>query len=339
MTENIRTFRARSLPEALALVKREMGGDAVILGTRTLSPQGFGRLVGRPQVEITAGPADALPPGTHLAARKRGARQKAAPREALGEYYTRLVAKSVSEDIARRLASDLGRNSDGSKTPVAPDQARARLQRFVAAMIPTCEPMVWREHETHRIALLGPAGAGKTTTLAKLAAHFKLKERKSVAMLSLDTVRLGASQQLEHYARIIDVDFKCAATPPAVHDALREFGVVDVVLIDTPGIGARDHKRLSSIRELLAAADAHEAHLVLPSSMSPAAQAKTAGVFAPFGPSRVVLTKLDDALGFGVILNALDHLELDLSYITVGQRVPQDIIPACSQRIAELILK
>lgn len=337
MTEKIRTFQAPSMPEALAAVKREMGPEAVILGTRSVSPQGLRGLVARRYVEITAGPPDAahLPPR----AARRGEDELDGLPESVRDYYTRLVGNSVSEEIARRLASRIAGRGGSGVSAATPEKLRARLERFVAAMVPTCGAIALPERGCRRIALIGPSGAGKTTTLAKLAAHFKLKERRSVAVLSIDTLRIGAHEQLERYAQIIGVPFKSAATPEAVRAALADLGGVNAVLIDTPGVGAGDAKRLTFVRELLSAAEVHESHLVLPASMSGAAQKKTAGVFAPFGASRVVLTKLDDAVGFGVILNVFDHLRLDLSYITVGQNVPRDIMPACSRQIAELVLR
>ncbi len=336
MKENIRTFQAPSMPEALAAVKREMGPEAVILGTRSVTPQGLRGLVARRYVEITAGsPDDArLPPR----AARRDDELDGVP-ESVRPYYTRLVANSVSKEIARRLASETAGRGGAGVAAASPEKLRARLERFVAAMVPTCGAIALPERGCRRIALIGPAGAGKTTTLAKLAAHFKLRERRAVAVLSLDTLRIGAHEQFERYARIIDVRFKSAATPEAVRAALVEFGGANAVLIDTPGVGDGDPQRLSRVRELLAVADVHESHLVLPASMSAAAQNKIAGVFAPFGASRVVLTKLDEAVGFGVMLHVFDHLRLDLSYITVGQNVPRDIIPACSRRIAELVLR
>lgn len=338
--------------EALARVKRDLGPHAVILGTRSTPASGVGRLIGRDRVEITAVPPDTPSPAPRTASSAVGlaARCGRAPRtpsagtsaapalpEQVYPYFVQLVQNEVSEDLAERLLRAAVRTLPGDQIGDG-RVMRALLRRCIARMIPTCGPVELPDGARRRIALVGPPGGGKTTTLAKLAAHIKLRKRKRVALLTLDMHRLAANQQLERYAELVGVPLETAQTESGVEQALERLPPTDCVLIDTSGVGLREQGRLGRVAALLRAARADEVHLVLPASTAVRAQVRIAAAFAPLGASRVVLTRLDEAVGFGVVLNAMDKVSGALSYVTAGQKVPQDIEEACSRRVAELIL-
>lgn len=338
MSCNARIFKARSTRDALELVKRELGPDAVILGTRTLSATRLGPLAGGARVEITAAPPDT--PST--APRATRSRTAPTPRTAkpklpqdLYPYYVRLVQNEVAEDIAARIVrqADSASNAGDDREQTL----RTTLREYVARLAPECGPIKLSADSQRRIALVGPPGAGKTTTLAKLAAHFKLREKKRVALLSLDTARLAAHEQLRRYSEIIGVPLYTAQTIAEVKSCLQTLDDNQLLLIDTLGVGLREQARFARLATLLRAARADETHLVLPASVTPEIQSRTARGFKPFNISRVVLTHLDDAIGFGVVLNVVQRLRMGVSYISTGQNVPNDLEEACGQRIAELV--
>jgi flagellar biosynthesis protein FlhF len=226
-------------------------------------------------------------------------------------------------------------------------------------MIPAVGGIRLRDGASRRVAFVGPTGAGKTTTLAKLAAHFALRLRKRVAIVSLDTRGLGSNEQLRRYAEVIGVPMHAAqsgadverlfqrllaadpragrATVAADPRVGRPAGPVDLVLIDTHGVCANDRRHLARLTAMLNAARPHEIHLVLPACMLPSVQARLAESFAPLGVTRVVLTRLDEAVGLGVLLNTIDKLSCGLSYLTNGESVPNHIEEACAERMAALI--
>lgn len=343
MIKNVRTYRASSMPEALSRVKRELGPDAVILGTRSLPATGIGGLVGRQRVEITAAPAGAAPVTPRVGGRpvrKVGAAgsssvaQRSLPREAY-PLYLELVRNEVSEHLAARLVREAVAAGDAAAD--SSDQMRAALRKRLAQMLPAAGGIEVPANGVKRVALVGPAGAGKTTTLAKLAAHFKFRHRKRVALLSLDPHRLAGHDQVRRYAEIIDVPFASAQTVEQVAEALQELSGAELLLIDTPGIGLNDDPRMGELEELLGSVEDVEVQVVLPASLVPRVQRRLARVFAVLDVSRVVLTRLDEVVGMGVVLNAMERIDLELSYLTSGQNVPQDIEEACSLRMAELI--
>ena len=334
------------MPAALELVKRELGTDAVILGTRCVSAAGVGRLVGRDQVEITAAPSGtpAHPPRLgRMSARPGGAADLTAQSsdapalpEHVHPYYLHLVQNEVAEELAVRLLRDATAAVPANKLTDG-RLLRIALRRCITQLVPTVEDDA-ASAPARKLALVGPPGGGKTTTLAKLAAAFKLHHGRSVGLLSLDMHRLAAGDQLRRYADVIGVPLESVQTIEALREALERLRGVDCLLIDTPGVGPREQGRFARLAALLRAARPDEVHLVLPACRTAASQTRVAQAFQPLGVSRVVLTHLDEAVGFGVVLNAVDKLKLNLSYLASGQNVPQDLERACSPRIAELIL-
>ncbi len=362
---------------ALAAVKQEFGADAVILGTRDASG-GLGGLVGRREIEITAAPPATAVAGKPTSRdAKRAVPAADAPRNTGGTgispvnpqagrlchpakdmvsayqwpsaiptggnadqreaLYTQLVQNDVADELARRLVAQAAQNA--RVTGAADNTSLTQTVReFIQRMLPTVGGLQLEPGDTRRMALVGPPGGGKTTTLAKLAANFKLRRKKEVVILSLDMHRLAAHEQLQRYGQLVGVPVYTAQTVAEVKQRLGEIGAVDLILIDTPGVGLRDDGRFARLGALLRACRPHEVHLVAPASLTPTTQERIAQSFAALGVSRVVLTHLDDAIGLGVILNVMDKLKLSLSYVTNGQKVPSDIQEACVNRFTDLIL-
>lgn len=333
--EKVHTFRAPSMHEALTRVKRELGDQAVILGTRSCLRGGIGGLIGRAAVEITAAPPDAVGLLPRRVTQVRPAATTPALPEDVYPYYQSLVQNEVAEQLALRLARLAARSARGSDVG-SRAALRKVLYQTVAKMIPVAGGIELRDGTARRVALIGPAGAGKTTTLAKLAAHFKLRLKKRVAIVSLDTQRLGGNEQVRRYAELIGAPMHAAQTVAAAERVFRELEPVDLVLIDTHGVCASNRERFAHLAAMLRVAQPDEVHLVLPASIVPSVQTRMAKWFGPLGVSRVVLTHLDEAVGLGVILNALERLRWGLSYVTDGESVPNNIEEACASRMAAL---
>lgn len=341
--------------EALEAVKRELGPNAVILGTRMLPAAGIGVLAGREMAEISAAPADASVQGPRISPRQK--RSESRPKSGdngksrsvstetpqkmqevpqhLYPHYVRLVESEVTEEIASSLVREAA-----LRVPVNGDESALRtvMQEYIAGMLPSAGGIELPEGASRRVAFVGPSGAGKTTTLAKLAAHFKLRMGKRVGLLTLDTQRIGANDQLQRYADLLEVPFRVAQTITEAKAALKGLEGLDVVLIDTMGVGLREQGRFARLASLLRAVRVDETHLVLPASLAPDVQARVAKSFAPLETTRVVLTRLDDAIGLGIVLNVVQRLNIRVSYLSTGQNIPDDIEEACGKRFASLLL-
>jgi flagellar biosynthesis protein FlhF len=390
---NLKTFKAKTMADALAQVKREFGKDAVIYHTKTATEGGVMGIGSHQYVEISAANGEFSLPGdsptTTVATRSgkspradaarrtmnradrdnsnatrdgrdtpvslsndiaslknavaelvRESRQREDPTlpDRLQDAYRTLIQAQVARDVAgqlvRRLRSEL---SDHQLTDA--EAVRAKLASYVESMLPTapstklaavCGPVV--------IALVGPTGVGKTTTIAKLAANYRLRENRKVGLITIDTHRIGAADQLRTYADIINVPLEVAAVPDDTRAAITRMSDCDVVLIDSAGTCGSDDSFMNELRAHLEEAKPHEVHLVLSSTMSPPVLAHQIERFRPAGVNRVIFSKLDEAVGFGMMLGALECADVRLSYVTTGQTVPDDIERGGDAPLADLIL-
>jgi flagellar biosynthesis protein FlhF len=381
---DVRTYRARSLQEALRLIREDLGPDAAVLHTRELSAGMLGGLFGGRQIEVTAStevnvpsrlpahvqatsPSAAkittkenvstpLPVEANLAtefkARVRNNLAKAPSPPALQQpavsekvastaelfhCFTDLIDSGMSEKGARELL-------DNVKRRLAPADwndrllVQSNLTRLVEDALRVRGAIQATAGRCKKIALVGPTGVGKTTTIAKLAANFRLKEKIRVGLITVDTYRIAAVEQLRTYAEIIDLPMEVVATPREMRNAVQRFAELDMVFIDTAGRSSRDASQIQELRSLLAESHADEVHLVLSSVTSLETQLRSAERFAAVGASHLILTKIDEAFGLGSLLPFFQHCELPLTYLTDGQNVPHDIRPAERRAFAQLLL-
>jgi flagellar biosynthesis protein FlhF len=254
----------------------------------------------------------------------------------LAQLEAALRAQEVTEEIVSELIGRLQMELTGRELAEG-ELAREKLVGLIAESIPTRQEVI--DSGTRRVmALVGPTGVGKTTTIAKLAARFALIEGRKVGLITVDTYRIAAVDQLRTYAEIIEVPLRTVLSPGELHQAVNAMGDKDVILIDTAGRSPNDRMRLNQLRGFLAAAEADEVHLVVSAACNRASAAKTVDNFLPLGANRLIVTKLDEAETFGVILNVATAAHAAVSYVTTGQEVPDDIAPADSRRLAELVL-
>jgi flagellar biosynthesis protein FlhF len=265
--------------------------------------------------------------------------------EPLMALYLRLLDARLPADMAEPLVGAV-RDALSPAELADADVCRHALLKKLATLFPTapCTPGKQPDGRPLVIALVGPTGVGKTTTIAKLAATFKLRMNKSVALVTCDTYRIAAADQLRTYATIIGLPMRVAATPPEMKAAVDGFASADAILLDTAGRAPRDAGRLEELRDLLAPARPHEVHLVLSAGADAGVIARAADRFGLLSPTRVVLTKLDEAATLGHIPAALrgigtpPGLPTPLTYVTTGQEVPDQIEPADADRLARRLL-
>lgn len=262
--------------------------------------------------------------------------RSAIPPELFG-LYTRLIDGDVPEGTARSLMIRVQRDfprtdlSDGA-------QARMLLAGMVEADLSCTGAIRTTPGRRKVVALVGPTGVGKTTTIAKLAANFKLRAGLRVGLVTVDTYRIAAVDQLRTYAEIIDIPMKVVTGPRDMPRVLSEMSDMDLVLVDTAGRSPSDDLQLQELKSLLAEGPVDEVHLVLSMAASTRSLLNTARQFSGVRTSSLILTKLDESPGLGQLLAALPELPFPVSYLTTGQNVPDDIEPAVAARLAKLVL-
>jgi flagellar biosynthesis protein FlhF len=371
----VKTYRAPTMQEALRLVRRELGPNAAVLHTREVCGSPWLRWIpGLRQIEVMASTQvnvpSRMPPRQReepqpapaprqaafeakdgfrdevkgrltelqsmvedLARRSRGSGVQDLP-EVLFHAYTDLIDAEVGEELARELIERV-RNSAHLDDRML---IRAQIARMVEDEIRTSGPIAPPDGGCHLVALVGPTGVGKTTTIAKLAANFRLREKRKVGLITVDTYRIAAVEQLRTYADIIDLPMKVVSSPREMREAVRSMADLDLVLLDTAGRSPKDEVKIQELRSFLSEAGAHEVHLVLSSVASASTLERTAERFAATGTTAMILTKLDEATSLGNLLPLLRSSKLPLSYLTDGQNVPDDISPAHRQDVARRIL-
>ena len=259
------------------------------------------------------------------------------------DLYGDLAANDVEPMIALRLCEFAQRalteqDGDTASGNVDPERARLFLRRVIADFIPVAPPIQLDPGKMRVAALVGPTGVGKTTTLAKLAAYAQLKLKQKVALLTLDTYRMAAVDQLQQYAQILQVPMHVALTVEDLRGAIRFYQDRALGLIDTPGHSPKDTEVLNQLRGLLDELPEVETHLVLSATTKPRDLTEIAARYEPLRPTRLLFTKLDETSTYGPILSTLVRVKRPLSYLGTGQEVPEALELATSRRVADLIL-
>ncbi len=191
--------------------------------------------------------------------------------------------------------------------------------------------------------LVGPTGVGKTTTLAKLAARYAyLMEKKyKVGIITLDTYRIGAVEQLMQYAKMMRIGIEAVVDPPEFITALQTLQHMDIILIDTVGSSQYDKEKIDKLQQFLASNNevGIDVNLVMGAPTKLEDLRAIYRNFSPLGIDTLIFTKLDETRGFGNIFSLVYETEKPISYLSVGQEVPDDLMCADSDYLVESLME
>ncbi len=217
------------------------------------------------------------------------------------------------------------------------------FQTLLRKMIPIRRESVPAPGTKKVIMLVGPTGVGKTTSIAKLAARYSylMQKKYKVGLVVLDTYRIGAVEQLMQYARMMKLGIETVVDPPEFSTALNSLRYCDYILIDTMGSSPYDKGKIEKIYECLEANDTQfnvDVVLVMPSSIKYEDLKLTYENFSSLNVDTLMFTKLDETMGFGNIFSLSYETKKPISYFSVGQEVPEDLVCASSDFLVECLL-
>ena len=256
--------------------------------------------------------------------------------QAFQKAYEKLQRFNISDDIATALIHRWKGHYPNYKKG---DKVDVRLlEQYIGEMLIPAGPIQLKTKGPTTVMLVGPTGVGKTTSIAKLAARYKIQQKKSVGLITIDTYRIAAVEQLRTYADLIGVPLKVIASPEALQEAIKALSDRDLILIDSAGRSPRNADKMNELHQYVDAAKADELHLVLSMSVGADVMADTLKRYQEFSISKLLFTKLDEAVNYGAILGIINKTQKPIGYITTGQEVPDDIEIATQERLARLIL-
>ncbi|MCD6569695.1 MAG: flagellar biosynthesis protein FlhF [Deltaproteobacteria bacterium] len=358
----IKTYKAFSMKDVLARVKAEMGSNAVIISTRQVKEGGFG-LMTRPMVEVTAAVdydqkmyrshfkegyykdnSYSSQGRAHIPRNKNLniegnvgciASEVAQLKDMINVLLKRsgvelnkkstlkhaLISRGISESIVELIISKMGDN-------VEINEIKKLLVRIVRiSKAPTARTCIF----------LGATGVGKTTTIAKIAARAVLNQGKKVGIITLDTYRIGAIEQAQTYAKILSIPFRSVTTPDEFKMAVSRFNETDLILVDTVGRSPFCHDYIKELHQFFDNIPMYK-FLLVPVATRDIEMERATKNFSEVGVDSMIFTKADEAITFGSIITHNLLFRSPIAYITVGQKVPEDIEEASSSRIVELCL-
>ncbi|AZR73859.1 flagellar biosynthesis protein FlhF [Anoxybacter fermentans] len=363
----VKRYLGETMQDAVFKVKADLGSDAIILHTRKIREGGIFGLFGKKMFEVIATVEDDRESQVTKELRQelnilREKIQKMDRERNLNlvkkEYYNsrfsyqmpqlifpgklqryaeKMVKEGVMIEIINDLCQEVMEHLEVHQLHRDEEVYQALVKGIMSRIRITAPIDTYQSRKV--IAFVGPTGVGKTTTIAKLAAKVALEGKKKIGLVTADTYRIAAVEQLKTYSDIINVPLKVIYNEDELEQALRELRFCDLILIDTAGRSQKNVSQMEQLKRLLPKELVDEIHLVVAMNTCFDDLMESLDKFGQLYLSSLIFTKEDETNKRGVILNVLEKTPYKISYITFGQDVPEDIEEADPRKIAEMILK
>ncbi|MCH3964210.1 MAG: flagellar biosynthesis protein FlhF [Clostridium sp.] len=368
----IRRYKVKNMNEAITRIRYELGREAVIISQRKIRKGGFLGFFSKKILEVTAavdnsrqkddnseemrGSIEALKKAVGNKA-KINSSKKIQPvynpqnrnNDSLVEEVrkmrgmlddmmnsknvpvgkTKLQLRLESIDLDEAVIKKIMRNMEDAGDD---GEESEKLDSIVAEMI-----KVENKPLENAVVLVGPTGVGKTTTIAKLAGRLSLIEKKKVGLITIDTYRIGAVEQLRTYADIMNIPFKVVISIKEMEKAIDSMKECDVVLVDTTGRSSKNKMQISELRAFIDKVNTNNIHLVISCTTKNRDIDVIVDGYRELNYSNIIITKLDETSTYGSILNIIEAAKKPVSFVTTGQNVPEDIKVMNSGELAKLV--
>ncbi len=253
-------------------------------------------------------------------------------------HYQMLLKQGVSRKRAAALVQAASSRGD-LRAFRDPRIFRERLKMEIRRHVNVTGGVALESGKRKVVAFVGATGVGKTTNLAKLAALYAVQEHARVGVITTDTYRVAATDQLQVYANIIDLEMKVVHNAAEMRAALKAFADRDLVLIDTAGGSPFNREQMTEVRALIEAAQPDEVHLLVSANVALEDLREVVTHFSILKPTALFFTKLDETRRYGQLFCLAAEAGLPLSYFSVGQNVPDDILPVSGGTVAKLVVE
>lgn len=342
----IKRYIVNSMNEAMNMIRYDLGREAVIISQRKVRKPGIMGFFAKRQIEVTAA-VDTKKP-EEVKTDKPAEQSLDVMKElfnmrmALNEMKegnvpsqkevkkSKLQSKLESSDVRESIIKKVAASIKGMKNEAEEgEKVRKSIDKLVSISDYKLDG---------RVILIGPTGVGKTTTLAKIAGRLTLVDKKKVGLLTIDTYRIGAVDQLKTYADILNLPFKVVLSIKDMEAAIESMQDCDIILIDTTGRSSKNAMQISELRAFIEKANPTSIHLVVSCTTKEKDIAAITEGFKDLNYDSVIITKLDETTTYGSILNILDSAKKPLSFVTTGQNVPDDLMRITKAQISDLIL-
>jgi len=348
----IKRFEAKNMTEALRLIKKELGSEAVILSARSLKREsGILGALKKSGVEVTAATDNSLhQPKEKKALVKRGFNTAKNDRfnfkrqiykddeNVISSLKSKLLFQDVNEDTAYKLTEEL-KKSLWSKGMIDEKMMMDTLVSTINDMGVEFRPIKINQGSRKVIALIGPAGVGKTTTAAKLAAVWKFQKKRDVALIKINDHRIGAVDQIKILSKIIGVPVEIVSDKNELRDAIKKLKHKDLVIIDTPGLNCRNELELERLYRYFEKMKIIETHLILSAATKEKDFIDISERLNKFEINKLIFSKIDESSTHGNILSHLIRTKIPVSCFTCGQEIPESIEDASMDRLLSLIIR
>ncbi|RKL62941.1 flagellar biosynthesis protein FlhF [Thermoanaerobacteraceae bacterium SP2] len=252
-------------------------------------------------------------------------------------FYKKMMAMEINEELINSIFSKVSQ-------ALKPEELKnenvlfTTIKNELISQIGKIEPIHLSEDKNVIVAFIGPTGVGKTTTIAKLAAKFTLYHGKKVAMITADTFRVGAIEQLKTYGELLEIPVEVIYGNDDIKTALNRVKGYDLVLIDTMGSSPNNKMQIKKVKSLLDAVNPTDIYMVISATTKSRDIGDILNNYKELNFNKLIITKLDETRTYGTIMNAVKMTDSNLSYFTVGQNVPDDIEIASAEKLASMIL-
>lgn len=231
-------------------------------------------------------------------------------------------ALDINDKVIEKMLIDLNGNFDDDN-----------IKKVIKSNVNTCDI-----NENGIIVLVGPTGVGKTTTIAKLAGKFSLIEKKKVGLITVDTYRIGAVEQLRTYADIMGIPFSVVITLKEMDEAIKSMSGCDVILVDTTGRSSKNEMQISELRAFVERTGTENINLVISCTTKDKDIEAIVNGYAKLNYKSLIITKLDETTTYGSIINIMKYANKPACYFTIGQNVPDDIKKLSEEKICSIVL-